>query len=128
MHHVWHMRYRRQFFVFQRSFCLPEYHVVPTSSSFQLRRWPTSADVVLSMASFSDVQLSMHPFTLLNSMPWVVAILVGVAILVAQLRTAKPKPAPFPPGPSGLPVLGNIFDFTTKELWIRVAEWAERYG
>ncbi|KAF5357215.1 hypothetical protein D9756_006364 [Leucocoprinus leucothites] len=34
----------------------------------------------------------------------------------------------FPPGPRPLPVLGNILDLTTKELWLRAHEWAKQYG
>ncbi|EIW55755.1 cytochrome P450 [Trametes versicolor FP-101664 SS1] len=33
-----------------------------------------------------------------------------------------------PPGPKPKPLIGNLFDFTLKELWVRATEWAEQYG
>ncbi|KDR69689.1 hypothetical protein GALMADRAFT_230616 [Galerina marginata CBS 339.88] len=33
-----------------------------------------------------------------------------------------------PPGPRGLPLLGNVFEMPTKLPWIRFAEFAEQYG
>lgn len=33
-----------------------------------------------------------------------------------------------PPGPQPLPILGNIFDLTSKELWLRVHQWGAQYG
>ncbi|KZT35768.1 cytochrome P450 [Sistotremastrum suecicum HHB10207 ss-3] len=35
---------------------------------------------------------------------------------------------PFPPGPKGLPVLGNIFQMPQKDQWHRFGEWAKQYG
>lgn len=34
-----------------------------------------------------------------------------------------------PPGPPPLPLFGNLFDFTLKELWLRAtSQWAQKYG
>ncbi|KAI0060603.1 cytochrome P450 [Artomyces pyxidatus] len=36
--------------------------------------------------------------------------------------------APLPPGPTGLPILGNLLDMPTSQEWKVFAEWGERWG
>ncbi|KAF9006294.1 cytochrome P450 [Hymenopellis radicata] len=36
--------------------------------------------------------------------------------------------APLPPGPSGLPVIGNLLDFPKVYPWLKFTTWAEQYG
>ncbi len=33
-----------------------------------------------------------------------------------------------PPGPPGLPLLGNVFELPSKEMWKTFNEWNKRYG
>lgn len=33
-----------------------------------------------------------------------------------------------PPGPHGLPIVGNIFQFPREKEWLTYAKWAEKYG
>ncbi|PSR73546.1 hypothetical protein PHLCEN_2v10465 [Hermanssonia centrifuga] len=56
----------------------------------------------------------------------VLGLLVFIGLYLWSLRSASKFPVP--PGPKPLPLLGNIFDLTTKELWLRVTAWAEQYG
>ncbi|KAF9047143.1 cytochrome P450 [Hymenopellis radicata] len=35
---------------------------------------------------------------------------------------------PLPPGPKGLPLIGNLLDFDPKHPWEKFAEWHEAYG
>ncbi|KAF9036068.1 cytochrome P450 [Hymenopellis radicata] len=35
---------------------------------------------------------------------------------------------PLPPGPPGLPILGNIFDMPSDKDWLTYAKWGELYG
>lgn len=35
---------------------------------------------------------------------------------------------PYPPGPRGLPIIGNVLDMPTSNEWLKAAEWKEKYG
>ncbi|KAK7029624.1 hypothetical protein VNI00_014322 [Paramarasmius palmivorus] len=52
---------------------------------------------------------------------------VMVLVQVLYNRT-KPNPAPLPPGPKGLPILGNALDFPQSQPWVTFAQWAKEYG
>ena len=58
---------------------------------------------------------------------------VGVLLLAAALcvlidsskRRCRP---PYPPGPKGIPVLGNLFDFPKKDEWVTYDRWSKEFG
>jgi hypothetical protein len=35
---------------------------------------------------------------------------------------------PYPPGPPGLPLLGNLLDVPTQYMWTTFADWSKNYG
>jgi len=49
-------------------------------------------------------------------------------ILVTACLVWNRRRAAFPPGPIPIPFIGNVFNLTAKELWVRATEWAEHYG
>ncbi|KAK7029905.1 cytochrome P450 [Favolaschia claudopus] len=38
------------------------------------------------------------------------------------------KKFPLPPGPTGYPLIGNVFDMPSSQAWRTFAEWGEKYG
>ncbi|KAI0684085.1 cytochrome P450 [Cytidiella melzeri] len=51
---------------------------------------------------------------------------VGV-LLLAHLFRRKP-PAPYPPGPKGYPIIGNLLDLPAAYPWRTFTEWGQKYG
>ena len=59
------------------------------------------------------------------------SLLVGIIVACGLYVWSRQKNSAivrFPPGPKALPLVGNIFDLTARELWLRVASWSQQYG
>lgn len=52
------------------------------------------------------------------------AVIIGVWLAVRK----KSTPLPYPPGPKGLPIIGNALDVNPKEPQSTYAEWGNTYG
>jgi len=54
---------------------------------------------------------------------------VAAAIVFALLRRQRgPRRLPYPPGPKGYPIIGNVLDFPKGTLWEGFAKMAAEYG
>ncbi|EKM56472.1 uncharacterized protein PHACADRAFT_207702 [Phanerochaete carnosa HHB-10118-sp] len=53
--------------------------------------------------------------------------LIGILLVRALIARSRQR-APYPPGPKGLPVVGNVTEMPTSHEWLKFAEWADKYG
>ncbi|KAJ7244392.1 cytochrome P450 [Mycena haematopus] len=61
----------------------------------------------------------------MNSL-WVVVALLAFWFL--WHRKSKAQAGLLPPGPTPVPILGNVRDLTAKELWLAATKWAKQFG
>ena len=45
----------------------------------------------------------------------------------AIMRAGKRR-LPYPPGPKGLPIVGNLFSMPSQEEWVTYRKWSEQIG
>lgn len=57
-----------------------------------------------------------------------IAGLCVLLILWYYLRKTKTSKLPLPPGPKGLPIIGNLFDVPSDKPWLVYDEWFRKYG
>lgn len=58
-------------------------------------------------------------------------LISGILVFLAfwhYVRKARPSQLPLPPGPKGLPVVGNLFDIPTDKPWLVYDKWFQQYG
>ncbi|KAJ7080613.1 cytochrome P450 [Mycena belliarum] len=65
--------------------------------------------------------------TAMNS-AWVVTVVAIIACGLVWRRTYKAAAGPLPPGPTPVPLLGNVRDLVAKELWLVATRWAKQFG
>ncbi|KAJ7638494.1 cytochrome P450 [Roridomyces roridus] len=53
--------------------------------------------------------------------------IIGLLCLLKRLLTPK-QPHSLPPGPKGLPFVGNVLDMPSEREWITFNKWADTYG
>lgn len=56
-----------------------------------------------------------------------ISLALAGAIIILRFLTKGP-PAPLPPGPRALPIIGNLLDMPKDHEWVKFSEWAKQYG
>jgi len=59
--------------------------------------------------------------------PSVVFVCVAFSLLFLGRLFRRPK-LPYPPGPKGLPIVGNIYDVPQRYEWVEYAKWSKALG
>ncbi|KAG6332027.1 hypothetical protein ID866_7060 [Astraeus odoratus] len=54
--------------------------------------------------------------------------LATIVVCYLLRRVFKRNPAPYPPGPKPLPLLGNLRDLPSVKPWLTYAEWGAKFG
>ncbi|KAG1851300.1 cytochrome P450 [Suillus subalutaceus] len=57
--------------------------------------------------------------------------LTGVGVYLVKQVLIKKNPKPYPPGPRGWPLIGNVLDMPRVKrlkLWLTFTEWGQKYG
>ncbi|KAG2077746.1 cytochrome P450 [Suillus decipiens] len=54
--------------------------------------------------------------------------LAGVSVYLVKRVLSQKNPAPYPPGPPGRPLIGNIPDMPQVKPWLTFTEWGKKYG
>jgi len=58
----------------------------------------------------------------------VLLIILLWILLIIHGRRQNPSGLPLPPGPTGLPLLGNVLNFPKMDSWLVAAQWRKEYG
>lgn len=62
---------------------------------------------------------------------WSILNICGLSLavfLLVRYSSNSRRGGPFPPGPKGLPFLGNIFDVPTEFQWETFSKWGDQWG
>ncbi|CAK5274877.1 unnamed protein product [Mycena citricolor] len=51
-----------------------------------------------------------------------------ISLVLARQYLRKSPAAPLPPGPRGLPIIGNVLDMPATEEWLTFAKWGAQFG
>ncbi|KAG2148121.1 cytochrome P450 [Suillus clintonianus] len=54
--------------------------------------------------------------------------LAGVGVYLLTRVFKKKNPAPYPPGPQGWPLIGNVLDMPHIKPWLTFTQWGKKYG
>ncbi|KAG1844263.1 cytochrome P450 [Suillus tomentosus] len=53
---------------------------------------------------------------------------VTIGVYLVKQVVIKKNPAPYPPGPRGWPLIGNILDMPHIKPWLTFSAWGQKYG
>ncbi|KAL4061713.1 cytochrome P450 [Scleroderma yunnanense] len=65
---------------------------------------------------------------MINAITWLEVCAAGLVVYITQRFLFTRNPAPLPPGPKPLPLVGNLFDIPVIKPWLTYADWGKKYG
>jgi len=64
-----------------------------------------------------------------NSYSWDISdFVVSILFCYVAYRLIESRRLALPPGPKGLPVLGNSYQIPARKQWLKFDEWTKEYG
>ncbi|KAG2151680.1 cytochrome P450 [Suillus bovinus] len=63
-----------------------------------------------------------------TNVTWLDLCLASAGVYLVMQAFSKKNPAPYPPGPPGWPLIGNIADMPHNKAWLTFAKWGKKYG
>ena len=79
--------------------------------------------------AFASHVIKMPPAQMFSSLVTldIVLSLAGL-VFVWRLFHLRSRHPPLPPGPRGIPFIGNLLDMPSEKEWLTFAKWGEEYG
>jgi len=59
--------------------------------------------------------------------PLLIILFLAILFVVVR-RSLRRKKLPLPPGPPGLPIIGNLFEAPKSYPWLQFDKWKRQYG
>jgi hypothetical protein len=88
-----------------------------------------SRDGRLTSLAFSLASADIIHFIMPFSFNYVdIALASATIYFLKRVLLPVRQPLSLPPGPKGLPLVGNVADMPTQHEWKTFAEWARKYG
>lgn len=63
-----------------------------------------------------------------DTISWPLLLSVAATTAVVYHRIRRASNLPRPPGPPGLPLIGNLLDIPKEYSWVTYREWSRQYG
>lgn len=55
-------------------------------------------------------------------------LLAALGLFIIKRLLCARRQAPLPPGPRGLPFIGNVLDMPSEKEWLTFAQWGDVWG